>query len=353
MAEEPLKKPYIVIPDAGKLPVAVAPRNMERKAFYVSTCLLMMAAMGLIMPWFPPTGPGTARWPFGRNPSLTEGDYLQTATQEDIRGLLDLPRRAKLLQVTDNKASIQDVLEHPCHYNSLVLVTAGQGHPKRREEGQPFVSTSDARIMLPLNAINAAADVLEAALGRKLFPITIGVFRREPSVAWLSGGSPYALFEASSGTLLLADSLVLGSSWGSWEVQGVISQLFTSLFGRLQQMLSMVPLGIGASPVELLGAAAAVAVPAAFAAVAPPLWFCITCPAVLGLLAPLLINVGLNQAAGLLCTQMQLSDDQCFDLLVGSLGLGFVLSLASAIPIFYVCKLAQCAQRNGTAVILP
>jgi hypothetical protein len=48
---------------------------------------------------------------------------------------------------------------------------------------------------------------------------------------------------------------------------------------------------------SLLGPALAAAVAAAFAA-APPLWFCIVCPAVLGLVAPLLINIGLNQLAG-------------------------------------------------------
>lgn len=103
-----------------------------------------------------------------------------------------------------------------------------------------------------------------------------------------------------------------------------------------------------AGTVELLGPALAAAIPAAFAA-APPLWFCILCPALLGLAAPLVINFGLGQLAGAICTQMQLPDDQCFDLMLGALGLGFVLSLASAVPIFYVCRLMQCAQHNGTA----
>ncbi len=48
---------------------------------------------------------------------------------------------------------------------------------------------------------------------------------------------------------------------------------------------------------SLMGPALALAVSAAFAA-APPLWFCVVCPAVLGLLAPLLINIGLNQVRG-------------------------------------------------------
>ncbi len=60
----------------------------------------------------------------------------------------------------------------------------------------------------------------------------------------------------------------------------------------------MAPLQAGSSPsslaVALVGAALAVALPAAFAA-APPLWFCVLCPTVLGLLAPIAINLLLNQ----------------------------------------------------------
>ncbi len=48
-----------------------------------------------------------------------------------------------------------------------------------------------------------------------------------------------------------------------------------------------------------------------------------------------------------------LPDDQCFDLLVGALGLGFVLALASAIPIFFVCRLKDCANRGGLQRLLP
>ncbi|GIL69113.1 hypothetical protein Vretimale_17314 [Volvox reticuliferus] len=102
---------------------------------------------------------------------------------------------------------------------------------------------------------------------------------------------------------------------------------------------------------RVLAAALAMALPAAFAA-APPLWFCILCPSVLGLLAPLLINLALNQVAGLLCSQLHLTDDVCFDVLLGALGAGFVLSLASAVPIFFLCRLPECAGRNVTTALV-
>ncbi|KAG1666006.1 hypothetical protein FOA52_010916 [Chlamydomonas sp. UWO 241] len=101
---------------------------------------------------------------------------------------------------------------------------------------------------------------------------------------------------------------------------------------------------------QLLAVAAAAAVPAAFAA-APPLWFCLLCPAVLGLLAPLVINAGLMEVANALCVRMQLPDDQCFDVMLGALGVGFFLSLGAAIPIFFVCRLMDCAHRNTTAAV--
>lgn len=66
---------------------------------------------------------------------------------------------------------------------------------------------------------------------------------------------------------------------------------------------------------------------------------CVFLPAaVLGLVAPLIINFGLGEIASIICGRLQLTDEQCFDLMMGAIGLGFVLSLATAIPIFFVCR---------------
>jgi len=64
---------------------------------------------------------------------------------------------------------------------------------------------------------------------------------------------------------------------------------------------------------RLLSQAMAVGVAAAFAASVPK-WFCFACPIVLGLLAPLVINAGVGEAANLACQAMQLPDDECVDL---------------------------------------
>ena len=47
-----------------------------------------------------------------------------------------------------------------------------------------------------------------------------------------------------------------------------------------------------------------------------------------------------------------LQDDECFDLLLGGLALAFVLSLASVIPIIYICKMSECAHRGDNATVV-
>lgn len=260
-----------------------------------------------------------------------------------------------------------------------------------------------------LSLLSSSVGPLEAALGRRLFPIRVAAFERS------AAGGPYAIFDAASGQLLL-DAALLRDTWG-WgrgsygqpgsgpavhrpEVPYIAGQLGQRLFKQLADMVAAAAAagngksssgdggggiadggglhggmydglydsedlaavlaaaggGSEAGPsssslaVALVGAALAVALPAAFAA-APPLWFCVLCPTLLGLLAPIAINLLLNQIAGALCSQLQLTDDQCFDVLLGALGAGFALSLASAVPIFFVCRLPQCAGRNTTSML--
>ena len=64
----------------------------------------------------------------------------------------------------------------------------------------------------------------------------------------------------------------------------------------------------------LLAKSAATGAALAFSASVVPKWFCFVCPIVLGLLAPLLINAGVGEAADAACKAMQLPDDECVDL---------------------------------------
>ena len=45
-----------------------------------------------------------------------------------------------------------------------------------------------------------------------------------------------------------------------------------------------------------------------------PLWFCITCPIVLGLLAPFVFNLGFGAVAEAICEHYQLPAEDCNDL---------------------------------------
>jgi hypothetical protein len=65
---------------------------------------------------------------------------------------------------------------------------------------------------------------------------------------------------------------------------------------------------------RLLAESAAAGVALAFSLSVMPKWFCFVCPIVLGLLAPLLINAGVGEAADMACKALQLPDDECVDI---------------------------------------
>ncbi len=74
------------------------------------------------------------------------------------------------------------------------------------------------------------------------------------------------------------------------------------------------------SPRSSLAGAASVFAAAAGSAVSLaflariPLWFCLACPVVLGMLAPFLFNYGLTATAEAVCAQLQLPAQDCADL---------------------------------------
>lgn len=75
-----------------------------------------------------------------------------------------------------------------------------------------------------------------------------------------------------------------------------------------------------------------------------PLWFCITCPIVLGMLFPFAFNFGLGAVADELCTYYNLPADACTQLWYSAFALAMILSFASVLPIVTICRLAQCAK---------
>jgi len=266
---------------------------------------------------------------------------------QHVMGLWSLPS-SKIISYTGDNSSALEILQTASQQlSAFVIVTLGKQRPARRAEDQPFLSASPG-VLLPVASLNAAAGVVEHARGTLLYPLRLETadFSRFPSSGPVR---PYVIWEAGSG-LVLVDEQLAALNWGRAEVTWAVTSLSDRLAFHISTTLKAAVTAASQQPFlqhlhAIMGPALAAAVAAAFVG-APPLWFCILCPTVLGLAAPLIVNLALNQVAGYLCTHLSLPDDQCFDLLLGALGLGFVLSLASAIPIFTVCRLFQCSHRD-------
>eukprot|EP00882_Tetradesmus_deserticola_P013767 GHRQ01014621.1.p1 GENE.GHRQ01014621.1~~GHRQ01014621.1.p1 ORF type:complete len:181 (+),score=93.90 GHRQ01014621.1:205-747(+) len=165
----------------------------------------------------------------------------------------------------------------------------------------------------------------------------------------LPGRLPWAVFEVATGTLLLRQELLQLLSSSPAQASAVLVNACTAGMQHLVQQLKAVPVLDLPQLTSLMAKSAAAGVALAFSLSVVPKWFCFVCPIVLGLLAPLLINAGVGEAADMACRTMQLPDDECVDLWFAALGLGMVLSLLSAIPIYSVCRLYECAHPNATA----
>lgn len=285
---------------------------------------------------------------------LSDNERAQLAFSE-YNQLLSSTAKSDWFWSIAGKVPAETVVAQSYLYDSFVVVVYGDGIPERRKNEEQFLSV-EPDLPIPTDVINSAVWQLERVLGRNLFPFKVvsATFARQGALKWRR---PVAVYDASSGRVLL-DSLVVEmlSYPGSQYVLTSIPGAFCEQLARAMQQFATSDIEgalLAPSLVNLLAtlaSAAGVAITVVFSA-APPLWFCLTCPVVLGLAAPLLINFGLGALAGELCNVLHLSDDQCFDFWLGALGLGFVLSLASAVPIFMVCRLYECEHRNDTTVI--
>lgn len=89
---------------------------------------------------------------------------------------------------------------------SFLLIVPGNGSLQRRGKGTPFFSIDPAAASLTpvlspaAAALNAAAGVLEKAIGRRLFPFQLEIAALPACGA---GAGPCAVWEASSGRLML------------------------------------------------------------------------------------------------------------------------------------------------------
>ncbi|WIA29033.1 hypothetical protein OEZ86_011547 [Tetradesmus obliquus] len=234
---------------------------------------------------------------------------------------------------------------------AAVMVVSGHGKPARREEAQPLLSFSPAvAAALPAAVQAALAGVLqqvELVRGVRLFPVRLDVLSHQQLPA--TGPLPWAVYEVASGRLLLRQELLQALCSSPAQASAVLVNAAKASLQHLLQQLKATPLPSLPHLTALLAKSAAAGAALAFSVSVVPKWFCFVCPIVLGLLAPLLINAGVGEAADAACKAMQLPDDECVDLWFTALALGMVLSLLSAIPIFKVCRMYECAHHNATA----
>eukprot|EP00798_Chlamydomonas_sp_ICE-L_P023008 gene23009-30200_t len=266
---------------------------------------------------------------------------------------------------------VEDMLDNHIQLpNVAFLITANPDIPPARRAGdQPWITVAEG--MLPeslVQSLNVVAQGLEAALGRSLYPLDLrsldfsaGSGPQHPNStfhtsAGLQFTHPFAVWDASLGVVHIDKSIVEGT-WKLPNVEAMMQLLSDTFISGMSNALHKVSSlnQMVQRPADLwsyIGPVAAAAVPAAFALVPPPLWFCALCPALLGLLFPLLWNVVIEKTAAMLCEKMKLEDDECFDLLLGALALAFILSLASVIPIIYICKMSECAHRKDNTTVV-
>ncbi|KAL4428293.1 hypothetical protein ABPG75_002382 [Micractinium tetrahymenae] len=297
----------------------------------------------------------------------------------------------------DPAASLEGVLGRPwAHPGGFLLIVPGNGSITRRLEHVPFLSIHPAAANLTAAlapaaaALNAAAGALEAALGRRLFAFQLAAAALP---ACTTGAGPCAVWEASSGRVVLDTTLAgrmaalaggaavaaAGSDGGSrgsrkGSYRGMPATLAAGSAsegegsGAGQDLPALLAAFVDKAMEQAAGAAALLqsgtatlpALTGTFAragasavvllmAGPTPLWWCITCPIVLGMLAPFIFNYGLTAAAEALCAQLQLPVDTCNDLWWSAFALALALSLGAAIPIVYICKLPECGRRVGAA----
>lgn len=186
-----------------------------------------------------------------------------------------------------------------------------------------------------------------------------------------SASGACALWEAGSGRVVLHAGLAqrIAAAQGLHEllagfVQALAGQLAPPAAAPLQNISTVqghpaMSVSPGPAPCrnstaaelgQLFSRAGAAALAVALASQVP-LWWCIACPTILGLLAPLIFNYGLAAAAEQVCTALELPAEACADLWWGAFALAMVLSLASAVPIVYLCRLPECGMTRARGAL--
>jgi hypothetical protein len=165
---------------------------------------------------------------------------------------------------------------------------------------------------------------------------------------------PCAIWEAGSGRIVLHTGLMLASSNDTDTDDSTMPKLLESLVESISRHVSTPNMSRWndlnsnwdrQQQAAYLEDATRFALRDVFKKnVGMPLWWCLACPTALGTLVPLILNYGLTEIADEVCVSLDLSDGECADLWWGAFSLALALSLGSAIPIVYACRLPECGR---------
>jgi hypothetical protein len=240
--------------------------------------------------------------------------------------------------------------------------------PQRRHNGEPFFdivlppsssSSSPGGLAAVTDLINAMGHTYEAATGRRLFPVRAEFITSAEQERRCEGGSAAASrvsWELSTGRMVV---VVSGDASGADNAISatlpLISALARQVAARVAESAAAAAAPSSTTQAPASAAAAVATLGASFAAaaataVALPLWQCIGCVALLGLLFPLAINAALGAAVDAACAALKLDPTSCFDLSLGALFAGVVLAALSSVPIYALCRLAECGKRGAAFV---
>ncbi|CAL8465544.1 g5080 [Coccomyxa elongata] len=323
---------------------------------------------------------GSARFPEGEGGifvRIEAATPFAAATDEKDIAFVHLRRwglgsQRQFAELAEPGTTAEAVMVKAWDYSAVVVVVLGEHPPQRRNitAGQPFISVDpygdvvegdDAdpvQSKLPLDAINRGAHFLESFLTGPLFPVRLATRRFGHLGYWDEG--PSVVYDVSEGIIYLDSRMVaMTTKRLPARAQVALGTFVEQLFGGLGELWGGPPANAstaggerGGRGGDLGGVAEVAKVVARIAAAAltttmaaqVPVWFCVACPLVLGLLAPFVFNLGLTAVAQAVCEHYSLPDDQCNELWYGAFALAMVLSLASAIPIVFVCRLPECAR---------
>jgi len=246
---------------------------------------------------------------------------------------------------------------------AFVLVVAGDGGNSVRDlpmkdddheyievHGDSVLCLDMEECPLPLKTMNAVLGALSVVqpAGSADYRFTINI----QHLPWCDVGlGACAIWDVSSLEIVLHTSIVQRSAFTgvrftadsfSLHFTERLKQNIARELGRNGTEYSTYGKDSGSKKSDILEIVVQSAFAALQALLSLPMWYCISCPIILGMLLPFAFNFGLTDAADEACSALNLTDEQCQSLWLSSFALATMLSFASVFPILAVCKVKQC-----------